>query len=297
MRRPMLVCAALAAALPACNQLYGVEATVLVDAAPDADLRPDRDHDGVADVEDPCIAAAQDSADDIDEDGIPNESDSCPFAVAAGDKDGDGVGDGCDPFPDVAGDRRLCTMRFLDAELNASLWKAREGEAEWAFASGYLVGLEQPPLVASMVAQERITPTDGTTLIEIGVTALSQTLSSPASTFGVWLSAGPTPSDSDVSCEVHSDPSGINITVVGATAGPKAAGPAASVKGGLLRVIFQPGKAGINLACVLAYDGTVAAASGHFDGELGQQGFNVRNTAIAIRGLAIYHRDDQPDVD
>jgi hypothetical protein len=288
----VVIAGTLACTGPACNQVFGVDTTALVDAAPDADLRPDRDKDGIADVEDPCIAVERDATDDSDLDGTSNATDSCPFLTAGTDTDGDGVGDACDPFSSKAGDRVACTMRFFDTELNASLWKPRTGEAEWAVASGYLVGFESfAPTVTSVIAQDRISPTGGTTMLEMGIT----TLSTGPVTYGVWVSAGPTPSSSDVACEVRRDTSGVTVSVVGATPGPAVSGPPTTYAGALFRAIFQPGKAGVNLACTLSYGGSVAVASGHFDGPLGQQGFSVREAVITLRGMVIYHRDDQPD--
>lgn len=290
----MMLCAALAV-VPACNQVYGVEATGLLDAAPDADLRPDRDMDGVADVEDPCIAVAQDGAEDTDKDGSPNNADDCPFVPGAtGDMDGDGIGDRCDPFATKAGDAITCTMRFLDPVLNASLWRPREGESGLAVASGYLVAFAQElPGLSSVVAQERIAPATGTIFLEVPFGSIVQGFG-----FRVWVSAGPVPSAADVACDFGANPTEVTAIVSGAASMlGQAKGPGFNFEPNLrARIVIQPGKAGPNLICGLLYGSNTAIATGHFDGELGTQGFAVIAGALSVNGVVVMHRDDQPDL-
>ena len=82
-----------------CNQVFGIRNTELVDG----DMRPDLDHDGIANAVDPCIAGMADGDEDYDGDSIPNRDDGCPAIDPNGpDADGDGIPDACDPFPDAA---------------------------------------------------------------------------------------------------------------------------------------------------------------------------------------------------
>src|SRR5688572_562614 len=124
MRSGLVVVVALILVGSGCNQVFDVKSTILVDAAPDADLRTDLDEDGIADVEDPCIAAAADAEYDTDEDGVSNMADSCPIGAQTNptDSDGDGLPNECDPFPLVPGDRKRCVMAFRSKSLSSVLW-------------------------------------------------------------------------------------------------------------------------------------------------------------------------------
>lgn len=281
-----------------CNPVFGIDKTLPQDAAPDtpdADLRPDRDHDGVADVEDPCIAAAADFAEDTDGDTVVNGDDVCPFFPPLGpDSDGDGMHDVCDPFPMVPGDSHRCAMRLYDPELNASLWKARPGEIDLALASGYLIGFEQDPgkPIASVIAQERIAPATGSIRIEahLGGFALPYRMR-------MWVSAAETPSASDVACEVYADPTALAIQPIGASMSSftPSAEPVDVMDSVTMYATVQPGKAGLNLICLASYgDAGFAYGGGHVDGPLGQQGFAVYQSVVIINAIGITHRPDQP---
>lgn len=286
-----------AAVIGGCNQIYGISSTELVDAAPDADTRPDRDVDGIADIEDSCIAPAADLAEDSDGDGIPNASDSCPFALPSTNGDGDGVDDACDAFVDMAGDRHLCTMRFLRLETTAALWKARPGESDFAIGNGYLIGFGQKSALMSFVAQERIVPPTGTSQVQVAFAATRPF------TFRLWVSAQPTPSAEDVACDVTGDDQGVTVSLVGVTGEVKTPGtiPALPDSGISFAVQFQPNKTGPNVVCAAFYDngigGGSAFAGGHFDGPLGQQGMAViGDTSASVSTLVTHHREDQPQL-
>lgn len=74
----------------------------------DGGAQGDADGDGQGDVCDPCALDATDSCsgsgDDVDGDGVPNDSDNCPGTANDDqlDSDSDGKGDVCDPCPMAA---------------------------------------------------------------------------------------------------------------------------------------------------------------------------------------------------
>jgi hypothetical protein len=95
--------AALVVALAGCNDIYGLDATKIVDAATGA---LDTDGDGVADSADNCIDVANAAQTDNDLDGVGDACDPCSFAFnPALDRDGDGLAataDNCPGFPNAA---------------------------------------------------------------------------------------------------------------------------------------------------------------------------------------------------
>lgn len=106
-------------ALPACNQVYGIEPTQLPEAAIDVNcalVTPDEDGDCIANEPDNCP-------------GIPNS--------AQDDADEDGVGDICDPRPSVPGDR-IVTFQSFDDPAEAQLqWHDVENTTyNWVFEPG-----------------------------------------------------------------------------------------------------------------------------------------------------------------
>lgn len=94
------------ATLGACNQVFGVRETGVIDAdttvsidAPDVDI----DDDGVLDVIDVCPEIANPLQEDMDGDRIGDVCDPCP-AGSNHNEDGDDKLDGCDNCPQVAND-------------------------------------------------------------------------------------------------------------------------------------------------------------------------------------------------
>jgi hypothetical protein len=92
------------AAVGACNQVFGVRETGVIDAdtsisidAPDVDV----DDDGVLDVVDVCPAIANPLQEDMDRDRIGDACDPCP-AGSNHNEDGDDKLDGCDNCPQIA---------------------------------------------------------------------------------------------------------------------------------------------------------------------------------------------------
>jgi hypothetical protein len=141
--------------LAACNPLFGLQETILIDAT----LVADQDGDGVLDVSDNCPAIANTAQLDIDADlvgdacdpcsfqfsetfdrdmdGIAPSTDNCPDALNANqtDADADGVGDLCDPNSSRA-DRLRC---FGDLVTNVGVaWPIADPWKYFSTAGGYI---------------------------------------------------------------------------------------------------------------------------------------------------------------
>lgn len=110
--------------LASCNQLYGLEPTISVDARDIDSMLPDEDGDGTPDVTDNCPHIANDQADE-DQDLIGDACDNCPlFANATQDDfENDGIGDACDPQPTQALDCLVVFDTFRDPGAFAQHWK------------------------------------------------------------------------------------------------------------------------------------------------------------------------------
>lgn len=96
--------------LGACNGVFGLEPTVLLDN--------DLDDDGVADLADNCLSIANTDQADEDGDSIGNVCDNCPNVanrLQQDDGDFDGIGDDCDPHPVTTGDCLATFDSFDDA--------------------------------------------------------------------------------------------------------------------------------------------------------------------------------------
>lgn len=116
----------------------GVDAAV-IDAIPaedpDASLPPtqDDDGDGVLNGVDNCPTVANADQRDHDVDTKGDVCDRCPhLAVTDTDTDGDGIGDACDPRPNMGGDVRRLWEGFYDAS-SITGWG---GSGTWSVANG-----------------------------------------------------------------------------------------------------------------------------------------------------------------
>lgn len=152
---------ALCLVLTACNPLFGLDETVLLDAASVAD---DQDGDGVLDSVDNCPAVANSFQEDLDNDRVGNACDPCSFEYTADadrdmdgvmadsdtcpgtsdpdqlDADADGIGDVCDPNPGSA-DTRRC---FTDFGTNVTTAWPIMDPWKWLTTSGAAYILHQP---------------------------------------------------------------------------------------------------------------------------------------------------------
>ncbi len=293
--RPWLIVVAMAG----CNQVFGIRNTDLLDG----DVRPDLDHDGVADAVDPCIAGMADGDEDYDGDSIPNRDDGCPAIDPNGpDSDGDGVPDACDPFPMLAGDRHRCTMRFLSADLNEALWHTRDGTLPWTLTKPG--GLNSALTAGAIVATESI-EAPATTAFDVHVVISIDT--GGANELGLWLRAGDAPSPSDVGCELvgtsttfHLELHGAGVTMSSPTSGiPSGDGTAQ------MTAVLAPGSSGANLRCYAVIFWTdPSTGDGHarsFGPVAAAVALPAGHVALSNAGLTgvvdvltIYDRDDAP---
>jgi hypothetical protein len=138
MRAP--VCLSL---LAACSFSHGsMPSDTQVDGGP-PDMQPtdhDRDGDGVPDNSDNCpYVFNQDQADE-DGDGVGDVCDDCPHISNANQADGDndGVGDVCDPHPSAAGDHILLFLPFNNGSEIAS-WTQAGASVDFVVTGGKLV--------------------------------------------------------------------------------------------------------------------------------------------------------------
>ncbi len=106
--------------LAGCNQVLGVDNTILRDA-PVVDI----DGDGVPDLEDNCRSVPNPLQGDEDADGVGDACDNCPLVANTSQDevgDHDGIGDACDPHPTTDGDCLIVLDSFRDPSLFASNW-------------------------------------------------------------------------------------------------------------------------------------------------------------------------------
>lgn len=87
-------CACVVLLVAACNQVFDIDDTTLID--------DDSDDDGVPNLIDNCVELA--NADQLDTDGdrLGDACDSCPTGSNFHDEDDDGIVDGCDNCPQIA---------------------------------------------------------------------------------------------------------------------------------------------------------------------------------------------------
>lgn len=193
--------------LVGCHRVLGLDermadAAVPVDV-PEADAIDapmlDRDMDGVFDHLDPCIQDPSDLTGDLDVDGVPNTSDTCPFDGPNGtDLDGDGLGAACDPFPTPT-DRSRCLMRFSNPTLNTALWAPRTPDLAWSSSPGALVG-DPPGLGQAIATTIAATSIEGETVTSYDV-VYDIDARNRFGSLTVWVRADPAaPSDADIGC-------------------------------------------------------------------------------------------------
>jgi hypothetical protein len=283
--------------LVGCNQIFGVQETGLNDAGVvsiDAPVPPDRDRDGLADPDDPCVASIADAKADYEGDNYLNESDGCPFDYESVDGDGDTLFDECDPLGMVAGDRVRCIMAFQNPVITRELWFPRAGDtAMWNIFG--LSGISATGTGTLVIAEHTEAPmtTSYDLLVHTGP------VMSPASEAAVtlWMRTNQMPSGSDVGCELRGNGSASTLTLLGApspTSAPIARAFSGSWK---VQVTIEPGVSGrANVRCSTrpwagTLNGTVKAEIALPPGTLG---FGVEATSSVFAGLTVIERDDAP---
>lgn len=205
MRRP--VAFGLLLSLAGCDRVLGLDER-MADAAVPSDVLEldavdapmlDRDMDGVPDDLDPCIQAPGDLLGDLDLDGDPNSSDTCPFDGPNGvDPDGDGLGDACDPFATPT-DRSRCLMQFSNPTLNSALWASRSPELAWSTSPGALVA-DPPGLGQAIATTIASTSIEGETVTSYDV-VFNIDARNRFGSLTVWVRADPSAaSAADIGC-------------------------------------------------------------------------------------------------
>jgi len=281
------------ACLAGCNAIYGLEPTTTKPPA-DADTRLDRDHDGIADAEDPCIAGEFELTLDFDADGLTLD-DPCPFDAETTDQDTDGIPDACDPFPQLGGDRRRCISTFANTDLSTSLWQARANELPWVVHPGSLrTSFDE---VRSAVAAEILEAPVSTTYEVRGYQ--NHNSGDTMRSLAFWIRGGPAPSAADVWCAIRTDNTASQVVIesrdqpsaIASAMGP----PILSTTTFRIAITIEPAGTTANLACRVDLAGTTTALSLTAQGSLampaGTFGFFASNIFASVQRLSIFERD------
>ena len=291
MRRPceLVACVGLAG----CNTVFGLEPAVPWDASTDdGRLPPDRDRDGIADREDPCIASINDFKGDFDADGKPSETDPCPVDYGSDDGDGDNIYDECDPLPQLGGDRRRCFMGFQNPTLTRELWVPRGDPSAWDLVtfSGIVA-----TNAGTLVAQESF-EAPGTTSYDVVVSAMNP---APEAAAALWLRTNDIAAPSDVGCEARGTSSSTQITIKGTEPPVTRSLPHAFTRLFRLQAVISPTAAtgARNVRCIAKFTST---AFEQFDvsAELvlppGRFAFAAEGARLYFAALLVLERDDVP---
>ena len=268
-----------------CNQFYGLEPTKL---RPGSDF--DLDFDGVSDDVDPCIASASDAEEDSDNDGTTNATDACPSDPGGADGDGDGIADACDPFPALAGDRRRCTMTFVNADLNRQFWIQHGGTGdEWEFTNGHLA---TRPLASSSAVPDFDLDSAPSSTLDARVFA-SPDIEATKS-FRIWLRTADARS-SDVSCELSGDRVTSLLSLRGNGKIYASQSMIAFPAGNEFRIIATRTATG-DVRCTVTRNGVPTVVRANAPLGAGRFGFyfdsGPSDATIRVETLAIYERDD-----
>ncbi len=288
--------------LGGCDQVFGLDARADRDdaaiAGDGSSSGQDLDLDGIVDDADSCIAARLDGSSDYDFDGLRNDMDPCPLddGVSA-DADADGIPDRCDPFAVVEGDTSRCFMKFSNSDLNALLWKERGGTSEWMLPSNQLAtsGIGSTASLVSTVRLEGSdVPTFDVALVVNADTAVSE------HSVQIWGRAAESVHQSDIGCQLTSDPAATRLEIINGGGGDLAQDSAAGVAFPLsvnlrIRLTYAAGTSGDNVFCSATANGrtwTVRASAAL--PAMGRFGFGVVAGQVSITGLAIYDRSQLP---
>ena len=270
-----------------CNQVYGLDPTTV---RPGSDI--DLDFDGVDDDVDPCIASASDADEDTDNDSIKNATDPCPLDPGGtSDTDADGIPDVCDPSP-LPGDRRRCTMTFVNGDLDRQLWKqhgANENATgdEWNFLGGALAS--QPVARSSLLPEHDLDAAPTSTLDAYAFTSAD---TDGTKVFRVWIRTTDGTA-TDAACELSGSQASSRLALVEGSnvIAMQMLGPYPAANAFRIAVTRSGGM----VTCALGRVAVPARVSGTVTQRAGRFGFyfDSGNTDATIRveALAIYERD------
>jgi hypothetical protein len=242
--------------LVGCNQLLGVDPTHHVDAAIDAYVDLDEDKDNIR-----------------------NDIDNCPgiYNPNQADRDGDGVGDVCDPHPDTAGDKIAATAFF---SVDFGDWTP-DAFSNWSVHDGALYSTPSSDgvtvLVSTQVAAPRAT-------IEIGFSVIDYGTAPDYNQFELELAYPGDPLTCQIGATGPTDP--IDIIVVHSGTGVPQGVPNVA-PGAVNRVTFTRDPAPGNDTCTLnATSATLAEGSPLASGQL-TASFSTTEQ-LALQYIVIY---------
>jgi hypothetical protein len=268
-----------------CNEFYGLEPTKLRPGS-GADL----DFDGITDDEDPCIASASDAEEDSDNDGTTNAKDSCPSDPGGTDGDGDGIVDACDPFPAMPGDRRRCTMTFVNADLNRQFWLQHGGNGdEWEHSNGHL---ESRPQASSSVVPNFDLDSAPSSTLDARVFASPHT--DAQKRFKIWLRTADA-TQTNVACEMAGDTTSSLLSITGNGKIYASQSMIPWPAGNEFRMIATRTMAG-DVRCTVTRNGVPTIVRANVPLGAGRFGFyfdsGPSDASIRVETLAIYERDE-----
>ncbi len=262
---------------------------------------PDLDLDGIGDAADPCIAARLDGSSDYDLDGIRNDMDPCPLddtTSISGDADGDSIPDRCDPFAAAEGDSVRCFMKFSNSDLNTLLWRERGATSEWMLPSNQLATSDIDS-TASLVSTLRLEGSDVPTFdVDLTIDGDSSLMIEHA--VQIWGRAADAVDQSDIGCQLTSDPAATRLQIINGGGGDLAQDSATGVAFPLgvairMRLTYAVGTAGTNVFCSATANGRTWTVSTRATiPATGRFGFGVLAGQVSITGLAIYDRSQLP---
>jgi len=269
-----------------------------IDEAIDAPLN-DLDRDGMPDETDLCHAPIDDGvATDIDDDDVFDASDMCPYDRDNGlDPDEDMLGNNCDPYPDLPGnkDRRRCLMRFSDLPINSMLWQVRPPDAPWASEPGMLLATPAPAgmTLASTVVAQSIEGANVTTY-----DALFQVTQASDGSITIWMRADPAgPASGDLGCRFVTVGAATRFGVVrGAALGPSMILPALPIEQSYVRIRGRITTAGglgstASVRCQITTDVSDLTVSSSLALPAGRFAMTADRWRVELRALVVF---DQP---
>jgi hypothetical protein len=239
------------------------------------------------------VAAAQDEAEDSDRDLLTNRDDPCPWddaALTLGDADMDGISNECDPFQTAAGDTRRCTMRFLNPDLNAHLWRERDGTTEWVPAPGSLSTMSFDATASVVSTIDMVAMGEPTLDVDLIVQS-DPTINHAVQT---WARAADATSPNDLGCELSGNSTYTRLAIVLGDgrdlANQMIFTPFPLATGMRMRLTYAADTVSPNLRCTVTRYPDRWTVSATMALPPGRIGFGVAGGQVQVTGLAIYDR-------